>query len=201
MNIQKKLRRERKSNLSKILIPLMVMFGAAYFLYSLAIENFFIKWELYFIIGCYSLIFLTLIIIDLKIIYWINYSIFTEDDKLKIKDGFLSRIIIIPIDRLYYISSSKAYDQRYDSIFITDKKVNHKKIKLLNEDEFKNTKEHAVVIKELCARYPDKTFYYYRVVHHGYKFLYYMFMLYKSCERCKFSNTSMDLVRKYAEGI
>ena len=201
MNIEKKLRRERKRNFRKIVIPLIIMSVVGYFLYCLVAESFFVEWELYFILVCYSLIFLGILIIDFKVLYWINYSIFTEDNKLIIKEGFLSRVISIPFDRFYYISSEKSDDKSYDSIFITDKKINHKKIKILDKNEFINTKEHALVIKELVERYPDKVFYYYRIYHHEYRFLYYLFILYRNCERCKFSNTSMELVKIYAEGL
>jgi hypothetical protein len=194
MNIYKVLEKERKHNLGKIYLPFAIMAGAGYFLYALIAENFFVGWEMYFAIGCYILIVITLLVIDSKILWMMHYDIYIMDEKLRIKDGFFSRVISIPLERLYYVSTVK-YGRGYDSIFVTDKKITHSKVKMLSENEFKGTEGHLGVISELKDRYPCKTFYYYRVYHHGYKFLYFFYMVYKACDRCKFSNTSMELVK------
>ena len=201
MNVYKKLGSEDRRNIRKIYIPIIIAAIVGYLLYLLIDASFFVGWEIYFIMGCYGAILLTLFIIDLKIIYLLHYDIYIENNKLNIKDGFLYRTILIPIDRLYYISSVKAKKGlAYDSIFITDKRINHKKIKPLKEKDFsgKNEAEHLKAIEELKFMYPGKKFYYYRVFHDEYKFYYYFYMIFRYCEKCKLSDTSMELVKKYA---
>lgn len=196
MNIYKKLERERKVNLVKIYIPAVIMVVAGYFLYALIIKKFFLGWEAYFAIGCYAIILVTLVILEAKIVRWIYYCIYLEDNRVKIRDGIFSRTISIPMDRLYYVSTYKV-NEGYDSILITDKKINHKKVSPLSKQKFKNLNIHMKEIIELEERCPDKAFYYYRVFHKGYKFYYYLYMLYKCCENCRFSDVSMELVREY----
>lgn len=199
MNIYKKLQNEKKYAIHKIIIPLIIMAGVGYLLYGLVYGGFFIGWEVYFALTCYGLILVMLLILDMNILTRIYYNIYIEDNKLRIRDGFFSRIITIPLERLYYVSSVRIGDNgHYDSIFVTDKKINHSKIKLLSPDQLTN--EHLRVFEELKSRYPEKAFYYYRVKHQEYKFLYYFYMLYKSCDRCKFSDTSMELVKRYDHG-
>lgn len=200
MDIYRRLEKEKNMNIRKMLLPLIIMAAVGYFLHALIAGNFFIGWEVYFAIFCYLLILGLLIILDTRIMWWINYAIYLDDDKVKIRDGFFTRIISIPEERLYYVSTNKLKDGRgYDSIFITDKRIKHSKIKCLSEEDFKNYDEHLNVIKEIEERYPDKKFYYYRVIHQGYKFFYYFYMLYRNCERCKFSTTSMELVKNYVD--
>jgi hypothetical protein len=194
------LEKERRHGIMMIFIPLLVMSGAGYFLYALAVKNFFVRWELCFAVGCYSLILLLLLIMDFETLYWMHFKIYLEDTKLKIRDGFFSRPVAIPLDRLYYISSERINGRSaYDSIFITDKKIHHRKIKPLGEEEFSNSSSHLEVVREMRSRYPDEVFYYYRLIHRGYKFMYYFYYMYKVCERCKFSDTSMELVKYCAE--
>lgn len=200
MKIYKKMRNEKTLNIHKIIIPLIIMAVVGYFLNALIKENFFIGWEIYFALGCYILILAFLLVMDAKILMEMHYRIYIEDNKLKIRDGLLSRVIPIPLDRIYYISSSrKGEGLFYDSLFITDKKINHSKIRLLMEEELKYDSLHLMAARELKERYPDKVFYYYRVCHRSYKFAYYFYMLYKSCERCRFSDTSMEIVKRYTQ--
>lgn len=201
MNAYKKLESEDRRNKRKIYIPLIIAGIVGYLLYLLINAGFFIGWEIYFIIVCYGMILLTLFVIDVKIIYFLHYDIYIENNKLNIKDGFIYRTILIPIDRLYYISSVEVKKNlAYDSIFITDKRINHKKVKPLREKDFSNEDEieHLKAIEELKFMYPDKKFYYYRVLHSEYKFFYYFYMIFRYCEKCRFSDTSMELVKKYA---
>jgi len=201
MGVYKKLENENKHNLQKVFIPLFIMILIGYFLYILIIEGFFRGWEIYFAAGCYMLILLVLICMDAQIIRWVYYDICIKDGKLKIKDSFFSRAINIPLERLYYVNSIKLDKYiSYDSILITDKKINHRKVKPVTSDDLRDSEEHIRAIRELRERYPHKSFYFYRVRHNKYKFLYYFYMIYKSCERCKFSDASMELVKKYVEG-
>lgn len=203
VDISRRLEKERKVNIRRILLPLIIMAGAGYFLYVLIDSNFFVGWEIGFAAACYLAILCSLFLMDTRIMWWLNYTIYMDDNKVKIRDGFFSRVITIPAERLYYINTKKLDDGRgnagreYDSIFITDKKIHHNKIRCLSEEEFKDSAEHLNVVKGLEARYPDKKFYYYRVIHNGYKFYYYFYMLYRNCERCRFSSTSMELVKNY----
>lgn len=200
MKIYKKIKNEKTINIYKIIVPLVIMAGMGYFLNALINENFFIGWEVYFALGCYILLLAFLLVMDAKILMEMHYSIYIEDSRLKIRDGLFSRVISIPLDRIYYISSSKqGRGITYDSIFITDKKVNHSKIRLLKEEDLKHAYHHLEAARELKDRYHDKTFYYYRVCHRSYKFVYYFYMLYKSCERCRFSDTSMEIVKRYIQ--
>jgi Predicted membrane protein len=196
MDIYRRLEKEKKYNIRRLFIPIVIMSAAGYFVYALIDEGFFVGWEVYFAVACYIMIFTFVFAIDMKVMWWINYRIHITDGKVKIRDGFFSRVISIPLERLYYISSVRiGNEDEYDSIFITDKKINHSKIKLLTESEFKDESEHLSIVRELEDRYPEKSFYYYRVCHNGYKFLYYFYMLYRSCDRCRFSSTSMELVK------
>lgn len=200
MDIHKKMGRERKKGLLTIFAPLGIMVFIGYFVYTLIAEGFFIGWEKYFAGLCYLSILASLLAVDFKIIRWLHYNIYIQDNKLKIRDGFFNRVISIPLERIYYISSTKPLGNfDYDSLLITDKKIGHKKIKRLTDDEFSNLKEHMEVIRELKDSYPDSTFYYYRVHHHSFKFQYFFYLMYKNCEACKFSITSMDLVRRFVE--
>lgn len=201
MDIYKKLEREKIYGLWKVIAPFIIFAAAGYFLHALIIGGFFIGWEKYFAFGCYTSIFFVLLIADISILNWLYYDIIFEDDKIRIKDSFFTRAIVIPLDRIYYISSIKLGSVDYDSIIIIDKKIHHKKIKRLSEDDFIDHKEHIKAVRIIKDLYPDKTFYYYRIRHHGYKFFYYFYFLYKSCDRCKFSNTSMELVKIFAEQI
>lgn len=197
MNIHNKLEREKRHNILKIVFTTIIASAAGYFLYLLISGSFFVGWEIYFAVICYCAILIGLCIADLGIFRWMYYSIYLKDSVVKIRDGFFDRVISIPADRIYYISSRRRGNLDYDSILITDKKINHKKIKRLSEEEFINEDERIEIIKELSEIYPGKTFYYYRVRHHGYKFFYYFYMLYRNCEKCKFSDTSMELVKGY----
>lgn len=200
MDLNKRVEREKRKCLYKIFIPMTIMAFAGYFLYTLIAGNFFVGWEIYFAEGCYVSILMVLLVADVGIVQWMHYDIHIEDRKLKIRDGFFIRVITIPLERIYYVSSIRSRGSiDYDSLFITDKKIKHKKIRQLTEEDFKNSKEHFDVIQELKDTYPEHIFYYYRVQHHGYKFLYFFHLLYKNCESCKFSDTSMELVKRYVE--
>lgn len=201
MNVHKKLQKEKRRSLLKIFLPLILMIFGGYFLYVLILEGFFVGWEVYFALSCYFLIFAVLVIIDIQTLRWMYYRIYIEDGKVKIRDGIFSRPISLPTDRLFYISSSKiSGGLNCDTIFITDKRLKHKKVKPLTEEVLKDCEEHRKALMELKNIYPEKNFYYYRVTHGGYKFMYYFYMLYRTCERCKFSDTSMEIVKRYAEG-
>lgn len=201
MRVHKKLENENKYSLQKILIPLFIMALVGYFLYILIAGGFFKGWEVYFAAGCYTLILIVLICIDAEIMRWIYYDIYIKDGKLKIKDGFFTRAIAIPLERIYYVNSIKLDKYiSYDSIIVTDKKVSHRKIRPVESEGLNDSDGHLKVINELRERYHDKKFYFYRVHHNRYKFLYYFYMIYKSCEKCRFSDVSMELVKKYAEG-
>jgi hypothetical protein len=200
MNIYKKIEREKNINLLRVFLPLVIVFTVGYFLYEFIHAGLLVGWEVYFAMFCYISILITLIIVDLGIVRWIVYDIDIRDGKLRIKDSLFTRAIYIPLDRIYYISSmGTENDIGYDSIFITDKKITHSKIKPLAAGEFQTGHGHYSVINELKELYPDKKFYYYRVYHHGYKFLYYFYMIYKNCERCKFSDISMELVKSFVQ--
>ncbi|KPU44612.1 hypothetical protein OXPF_16950 [Oxobacter pfennigii] len=201
MNVHKRIEKENSWSLRKILISLFLMGGAGFFLSVLIREGFFMGWELYFALACYFVILTALLIIDIGIIRKIYYKMEIDKGKLKIRDGVISRAIYIPLDRVYYIESMKLDDEiHYESIIVIDKKVNHKKIKAFNEDVMLRYKNLFDFYMDLKERYPQKSFYYYKVNHNRYKFIYYMYMLYKNCERCKFSDTSMDIVKRYVEG-
>lgn len=200
VNIHKKLGWEKRFNVYKIVVPLIIMAAGGYFLNALINEGFFIGWEIYFAVGCYASIFVIIMAIDARIIRWMHYSIYIENNRLKIRDGFFSRVISIPLERIFYVNSSKLGDKlHYESLLITDKKINHKKIKPLVLDEISEKGEDSKGFTDLKEVYPDKTFYYYRVCHQGYKFAYYFYMLYKNCERCKFSDSSMEIVKMYSQ--
>lgn len=197
MEVQRKLKRERNIYKLKIVLSFIFAVSLGYFVYKLILSGFFISWEIYFAAGCYVLILIFLFAVIFGVIRWMHYNIFIEDGRLKIRDGFFSKAVSIPIERIYYINSIRLKGNKdYDSLFITDKKTGHKKVRKLSEDEFSGKNEHLQAVQELKYLYPDRTFYYYRVQHHGFKFSYFFFMIYKNCERCKFSDTSMDLVKK-----
>jgi tRNA G37 N-methylase Trm5 len=63
---------------------------------------------------------------------------------------------------------------------------------------YESLKKELEGIEELKFMYPGKKFYYYRVFHDEYKFYYYFYMIFRYCEKCKLSDTSMELVKKYA---
>lgn len=201
MDIYSKLEREKRRNWWKVLVPLIIYSLVGYFLYLLIVGNFFVKWEAVFAVVCYAVILLLLIVADAGIFKWMHYDIYFKDGKINIKDGFWIRKLSIPADRIYYISSRNMGNSDYDSLIITDKKMHHKKVKKLSAIDFKDQKEHLDAIADLKYLYPEKTFYYYRVYHHGYKFCYFFYMLYKSCEKCRFSDTSMELVKSFFEQI
>lgn len=200
MDIYKKLERERNTGVIKIIISVIFAVLSGYFVYTLVDSGFFKGWEIYFAVGCYLLILVVLIIIDLGIIRWIGFNMYIEDGKLKIRYSRFSREISLPLDRIFYVNSaksSKAAD--YDTIFITDKKTGHKKVRKLCDDELKNNREHLKAVIYLKEMYPERTFYYYRFYHHGYKFAYFFYLIYKNCEKCKLSDTSMVLVKQFVE--
>jgi hypothetical protein len=200
MDIYKKLEREKNSGILKVLISVIFAALSGYFVYTLTDSGFFIGWENYFAVGCYILILLVLTAVIIGIIRWIGYQMYIDDGKLRIRYSRFSREISIPLERIYYIDStrsSRATD--YDTIFITDKKTGHKKVRKLNEDELRDNKEHLKAVMYLKEMYPDRTFYYYRLYHHGYKFSYFLYMIYKNCEKCKLSDISMGLVKEFVE--
>lgn len=200
MDKYKKLEREKNSSIFKILISVVFSILSGYFIYVLNGKGFFEGWEIYFAIACYILIIVVIIIIDIGTVHWICYNIFIDDGKLKIRDGFFSRIISIPLERIYYISSApvgKGSD--YETLLIIDKKIGHKKVKRLTLDEMPDKKEHTAAINWLEEMYPGRLFYYYRVCHHGYKFSYFFYLVYKNCDRCRLSDTSMSLVKDFVE--
>jgi hypothetical protein len=200
MDKLKKLDREKNAGILKILISIVFSVLSGYIVYALIGSGFFLDWEIYFAIACYVLIVINLLIIDIGIIRWIHYTVYIEDGKLKIRDGFFSRIIPIPIERVYYLSSVKLVKGiDYDTLLIVDKKIGHKKIKRLSLDELYDKKEHMEAITWLEEMYPEKTFYYYRVYHHGYKFSYFFYLVYRNCEKCRLSDVSISLVKDYAE--
>jgi len=177
MNIFRMIEKERKNDLRKIFIPLVLMAAFGYFLRALIIDGFFKGWEVYFAVICFASILFALLIIDAGIIGRIYYNIYVEEGRVKIRDGLFSRPVSIPLDRLYYISSVKLNGKLcYESILFTDKKVNHRKVKFINMEEFIEPCEHREAILELMDNYPERTFYYYRVIHKGYKFLDYLYM-------------------------
>lgn len=198
MDKYKKLKREKNSSIFKILISIVFSTLLGYFIYVLYDRGFFEGWEIYFAMACYALIIVTIIIIDIGAVRWICYNISVEDGKLKIRDGFFSRIITIPLERIYFVSSAPAgKGMDYDTLFIIDKKIGHKKVKRLSSDEIPDRKEHADAINWLKEMYPGRLFYYYRVYHHGYKFSYFFYLIYKNCDRCRLSETSMGLVKDF----
>lgn len=199
MDIYRKLEREKRNCVWKVFIPLTIYGFTGYFLYLLIVGGFFVKWEAYFAVACYSAILPVLIIVDVGIIKWMHYDICFEDGRIKIRDGFLMRKISIPAERIYYVSSRRVGKTDCDSLIITDKKIHHKKISKLSAMDFKDQPEHFDAIKELEYLYPGKVFYYYRVHHHGYKFYYFFYLLYKNCERCRFSDTGMELVKGFLQ--
>ena len=196
MDIRRNIEREKEHRIAQILFPFVLILCTGYILYLLILGDLFVGWEIYFVLCCYAMIFISLTIIDAKIIWTIRYRICISGDRLRITDGFLTRTLVIPIDRLYYISTDKASSGGYCTVFIIDKRINHSSIRPLSEERFKNFKGHLSIIRELEDRYLGKKFYYYRVYHSGYKFKYYLYMLYKNCDRCKFSGESMELIKQ-----
>ncbi|HBM79776.1 MAG: hypothetical protein QME45_02835 [Clostridiales bacterium] len=200
MNIYKKLDRERIANIFKIYFTMGIMLISGIFLYALIQKGFFIGWESYFAVACFAAILLILLIFDADIVRWLHYDIIFKDDRIKIRDSMFERAISVPINRIYYVSTQKAAKKsEYDSIIIFDKRVNHKKVRRLDKSDFRGESVHLNVINELKNDYPEKVFYYYRVYHHGYKFLYFFYLLYRNCERCKFTDSSMELIKKVIE--
>lgn len=200
MNINKKLEREKSTGIFKIFISLVFIILLGYFVYDQIMKHFFEGWQVLFVIACYFMVLVVLVLVDIGTLRWISYNMFIDDDKLKIRDGLFSRAILIPLDRLYYVSTiAPEKGVKYDTLFITDKKTRHRKVKKLDKNEFTGKMGHLNVIEELEDTYPGRTFYCYRVYHHGYRFSYFLYMVYKNCERCKLSEISMDLVRKLTE--
>lgn len=195
MSIYNKLEKEKRSNLWKIFFPIAIFAAAGYFLYLLAEEGFFVGWEVFFSAACYTALFAMMLIFEFNVIKYMHYRIYFDKNIVKIKDSFFSRVISIPAERVYCIDSIKKDKLNYDTILITDKKINHNKIRKLTADDFAGEDDRISIINELGEIFPDKVFYYYQVQHKGYKFFYYFYILYKRCEKCKFTGASMELVK------
>lgn len=200
MNINSKIERETRAWLWKFLSPGIIITIIGYLLYLLAIEGFFIGWELYFMIGCYFSILVVLAEMGINTLHWIYYRIYINDGKLEIRDGFFSKTITIPLDRVFYISSVKLERKNYyESILITDKRIYHKRAKALEGQSYNGISKHLSEVEGMLRLYSEKRFYYYRVVHSRYIFYYYFYLIYRNCENCRFSDVSMSMVKRFVE--
>lgn len=192
MDVERKIERQKNEYLRKIIIPYIFIMVLGYVLYLLLKKDFFIGWEIYFACICYFLILISFTFFIFPMIKSLIFNIIIENCKIKIKDGLFLRPIVIPIERLYYVDSIVKKNKISSTIFVIDKKINHKKIKSF--DLLKNS-EHKEIYHLFSTWYPDKKFYYYKTDNCDYKFQYFLYMIFRNCHNCKFSDASMELIK------